>query len=111
MVTEGLKAIEKLRQNLKDNTHLFDEKQLDIIENEIIDLNETLDALSRKYSMFDYWRDNCIKYGKILDILKQSPFVLDTINKNVYNPKYNQKYNFGTITDEELNIIKDWLFK
>lgn len=47
---------------------------------------------------------------KLLEILKRSPFVLESINNNTFNDEYNKRYEFGTITNKELELIKEWLF-
>jgi len=47
---------------------------------------------------------------KLLEILKRCPFVLETINNNVHSEEYNKRYEWGTITDDELALVKEWLF-
>jgi len=87
------------------------EKELDAyyeLQEEHKELEDDYEALSKKYSMFDYWRKDALKYGKICDILKQSPFILEVMRDKTKSEEYKKRYEFGTITDEEVNIIKDW---
>lgn len=76
-------ALEKLRQNNKDNSHLFDDELLDIIEKDL----------------------------DVLEILKRNPFILEVLFKKGFGKEYDERYMWGTITDEEVNKIKEWLNK
>ena len=51
---------------------------------------------------------------EILEILKESPFILENIfnNKGLKNQdKYNEHYFWGSITEDKVNKIKEWLEK
>ena len=108
MESESLKALKDIRDICYGMTNVFD-KDLDTIENEINELYETIDTLEKKCSLLDYWRNNCLKNDKVLEILKECPFVLHSIYENTNNVDYIKRYGFGTITDSRLEIIKRWL--
>lgn len=84
-------------------------KELDIIENGLQELADTIDGLELKCASRDYWRDLVRKQDQLLDILKKCPFVLDSIYRNTNNTEFSKRYQFGTITDSELEIVKRWL--
>ena len=87
-------------------------------------MNEDLDTLERlerikghfdpKYifnkKLFNEDFDTIEKELEILDIIKRSPFVLERIfeldNKR---QEYKKRYWYGTISDTELNKVKEWL--
>ena len=54
--------------------------------------------------------DTIEKELEILEIIKRSPFVLERIfeldNKR---QEYKKRYWYGTISDDELNKVKEWL--
>lgn len=108
IIIEELNAVKEIRDICKDMTNVFD-NELDTIENGLQELADTIAGLERKCSLHDYWRDMAHRYGKILDILKKCPFVLDSIYRNTNNTEFSKRYQFGTITDKELNVIRDWL--
>lgn len=46
---------------------------------------------------------------EILDIIKRCPFVLERIYELDNNEEYNNRYFFGTISDSELQKVREWL--
>ena len=109
IIIEELDAVKELRNHIYSITTKDYLKNLDVIENGLQELADTIAGLERKCSLHDYWRDMAHRYGKILDILKKCPFVLDSIYRNTNNTEFSKRYQFGTITDNELNVIRDWL--
>ena len=103
IIIEELDAVKELRKNGADS------KLLDTIENGLQELADTISALESKYAMYDYWRENCLKNDKVLEVLKRCPFVLHSIYENTNNCDYIKRYGFGTIADSELEIVKRWL--
>ena len=79
-MSKGLEALKEFRE------HYFFE----------LDEEENLNAIEKEL--------------EILDIIKRSPFVLERIfeldNKR---QEYKKRYWYGTISDTELNKVKEWL--
>ena len=50
---KGLQALEKLRQNNKDNSHMFDDELLDTIEKEL----KALEIIKNKFKMVERMYD------------------------------------------------------
>lgn len=80
---KGLEAIEKLRKLL-------------VYEMDDINFMNEIETIEKEL--------------EILDIIKRSPFVLERIfeldNKR---QEYKKRYWYGTISDTELNKVKEWL--
>jgi hypothetical protein len=108
IIIEELNAVKEIRDICKNMTDVFD-NELDTIENGLQELADTIAGLESKCALHDYWRDMAHRYGKILDILKKCPFVLDSIYRNTNNTEFSKRYQFGTIVDSELEIVKRWL--
>ena len=109
IIIEELNAVKELRNNIYLITTKDYLKNLDIIENGLQELADTIAGLESKCALCDYWRDMVRKQDKILEILKECPFVLSAIYENTNNVDYIKRYGFGTITDSRLEIIKRWL--
>ena len=108
IIANELDALKEIRDICKDMTNVFD-NELDTIENGLYELADTIGGLESKCALHDFWRDMAHRYGKLLDILKKCPFVLDSIYRNTNNTEFSKRYQFGTITDSELEIVKRWL--
>ena len=109
IIIEELDAIKRIRDLLDCESINGYEKDLDTIENGLQELADTIASLEKKCSLLDYWRDNCLKNDKILETLKEYPFVLQSIYENTNNCDYIKRYGFGTIADSKLEIITRWL--
>ena len=49
------------------------------------------------------------KAEEILKILKRSPFILHLLFSQNFNEEYVKNYMWGTISDKEVEKIKEWL--
>lgn len=104
-------------QQLKNSGQL-DNRLINAIDRELNDyenlkedyreLQHDFEELSKENNVLKYLRDLCDRQQKVLDILKNSPFILERLAEND-NGEFAKKYDYGTITDEEVKLVKKWL--
>ena len=107
-------------------THLqycsYDE-ELDTITQALDDyeeLKDSFEALEKKCRMYDYWRENCMKNDKILEIIVKKEVnmtaiknveTLDSYNRLLLNAFTKTSAKRRYLTQEEYELLKGWLGK
>lgn len=84
-------------------------------------MNEGLEALERIIgcstieSHTKKWQEDYLivkKEIEVLEILKKAPFILEKLFDNYeLTEEMTDKYFYGTITDSEVNKVKEWINK
>ena len=64
---------------------------------------------SNIYTRYSFECDIIERDLKVLEILKRSPFILEKLAEYSTDREYNKRYFYGTITDNERNLVEEWL--
>lgn len=84
--------------------------ELEQLQCEYEELKQDWEEMSKQVGLLNYFRDLCDRQQKVLDILRHSPFILEKIfEDDGKHDEYNHAYFYGTITDDEVALIKKWL--
>ena len=101
-MSKGLEALEKLRQNNVDNSHLFDDELLDTIEKEINQLLKENLVLSIKEKAFEIIK-------KKFDINVYIMYTKGDYQLNITNLGSFVDEIYEKISKEEFDILKEVL--
>lgn len=85
--------------------------ELEQLQYEYEELKHDWEEMSKQVSLLDYFRNLCDRQQKVLDILRESPFILEVLFAQNVDEEYNKKYMWGTITDEDREIVEKWIVK
>ena len=75
------------------------------------ELKRDWEEMSKQHGLLNYFRALCDKQQKVLDILRKSPFILEVLFAQNVDEEFTKKYMWGTITDEEREIVEKWIVK
>ena len=85
--------------------------ELEQLQCEYEELKQDWEEISKQVGLLNYFRDLCDRQQKVLDILRESPFILEVLFAQNIDEKFTKKYMYGTITDEDRDIVEKWIVK
>ena len=85
--------------------------ELEQFQYEYEELKHDWEEMAKENSTLKYLRDLCDRQQKVLDILRESPFILEVLFSQNVDENFTKKYMFGTITDEDRAIVEKWIVK
>ena len=85
--------------------------ELEQLQYEYEELKHDWEEMSKQVGLLDYFRNLCDRQQKVLDILRESPFILEVLFSQNVDEEYNKKYMWGTITDDDREIVEKWIVK
>ena len=111
-----MENLEQLKQNFKDNSYLFDERLLNNIEKQLAEyevlqynydeLKHDWEEMSKQIGLLNYFRNLCDRQQKILEIIKECPFILQVLFERHLSDDYCKKYMWNTIPEEDKRLVE-----
>ncbi len=75
------------------------------------ELKHDYEELVKENGTLKYFCDLCDRQQKVLDILRESPFILEVLFSQNVDEEFSKKYMWGTISDDDRAIVEKWIVK